>query len=630
MRISRRRAVVACWAAVTTATFVGGMSFAPSPSLQSSRIAEVASAVDVLSHGGPPLVVSDVPYRPGLAPSHLSPAGITDDQGIYLYLPLLGDWSGIRDPALLLKWLFIGCWALAVFAIPFIVDAIFASLAAVAVTPLLLDWIVLHVYKDVYWVQAWIAVLGIPLLVLAYRWWVVGRRRAVATIVAPLLLAAGFATSIRAHAGTPILISALGIVVAAGGRLRARGTSDWLSRVGVAAVLLAAYACVGLSFAGVRAYRDSRVHFAAQPIQLTSHPFWHPAYLGLGYLPNRFGIAWNDSAAADAVNRAAPGTPYLSARYEQTLRHLYFRIVDSNPGYAFRDYSMKLRVTIADALRRYWLLIILVPAAIASRRTRLVKVAFWIALPALLAGLASPVLAVPLRGYEIAFEGAVAAAWLLAVAWAAARVASIGPRRVIAAARRPLDRGRPLIAAAALFVVGGAAAAARPNVPSDDALYRTDASPLVTPTSVHGTTVAKWTFPGHLPRGWRLRTAAQLQADYGQSTQRGTHVTTTTAPTAQLEVRTARLAAGDYDLVAHVRVLAGGLTIGIADADGRPLGIGRYWWQGGNYVVDVAATRFHVSTPTRTVVSLANWTTVASAASWVVWDLRIVRLGGIP
>lgn len=577
-----------------------------------------------MSHGGPPLVVSDVPYRSSLAPSHLFPAGVTDDQGIYLYLPLLGDWSGVHDPARLLKWLFVGCWAIAVFALPFIVDAIFASLAAAAVTPVLLAWIVLHVYTDVYWVQAWIAVLGIPLLVLAHRWWIAGRRRSVATIVAPLLLAAGFATSIRAHAGTPILVSALGVVAVAG---RSHARRDWLSRAAVAAVLLAAYACVGLAFVGVRAYRDSRIHFAAQPIQLTSHPFWHPAYLGLGYLPNRFGIAWNDSVAADAVERAAPGTPYLSARYEQTLRHLYFQIVDSNPGYALRDYIAKLRVTVADALRRYWLLVLLVPVAVAARRTRRLTVAFWIALPALLAGLASPVLAVPMRGYEIAFEGAVAAAWLLAVAWAAARVASLGPRRVLAAARQPFDRGRPLIAAAALLIVSAAAAAARPNVPSDDALYRANADPLVAPTSVHGRTVARWSFPGHLPHGWRLLSGAHLQADNGQSTERGTHVTTTTTA-AQLEVRTARLTSGDYDLIAHVRVLAGGLTVGIADAGLRPLATGRYWWQGGNYVTDVAATRFHVSTPTRTVVSLANWTTVASAASWVIWDVRVVRVAG--
>jgi hypothetical protein len=628
MRISRRRAVVACWAAVTTAIFVGGMSFAPSPSLQSSRIAEVSSAADVLSHGGPPLVVSDVPYRPRLATSHLLPAGITDDQGIYLYLPLLADWTGVHDPARLLKWLFIGCWAIAVFALPFIVEAIFASLAAAAVTPLLIDWIVLHVYKDVYWVQAWVAVLGIPLLVLAYRWWVAGRRRAAATITAPLLLAAGFATSIRAHAGTPIAISAVGVVVLAGGGLRARTGRDWLSRAGVAALLLAAYACVGLAFLGVRAYRDSRVHFAAQPIQLTSHPFWHPAYLGLGYLPNRFGIAWNDSVAADAVGRAAPGTPYLSARYEQTLRHLYFHFVESHPTYALRDYVAKLRVAVADALRRYWLLVLLVPVAVATRRTRGVKIAFWIALPALLAGLASPVLAVPLRGYEIAFEGAVAAAWLLAVAWAAARVASLGPRRVVAAARGPFQRGRTLILAAVLFAVGAAAAAARPNVPSDDALYRANATPLVPPTSVHGTTVARWSFPGRLPHGWRLLSTAQLQADYGESAERGTHLTTTTASTAQLEVRTARLASGTYDLVAHVRVLAGGLTVDIADPGGHSLATGRYWWQGGNYVTDVAATRFHISTPTRTVVSLANWTTVDAAASWVIWDVRVVRVAG--
>src|SRR5262249_51443869 len=157
---------------------------------------------------------------------------------------------------------------------------------------------------DIYWVTAWGMLLGLPAVALAHKLWNGHRRVAVALLVASAFLAS-FVTSIRIQSGLPILISGLGVALVRGGR-------RW-STAALAPALVVAYLSVSTGvLTGVRAYRDHVVDSpgfgAGQP---TEHPFWHNAYIGLGYLPNRYGIAWDDSIASDAVARARPGTPYL-------------------------------------------------------------------------------------------------------------------------------------------------------------------------------------------------------------------------------------------------------------------------------------------------------------------------------
>ncbi|HEY6010381.1 MAG TPA: hypothetical protein VIX18_02840, partial [Nitrospirota bacterium] len=60
------------------------------------------------------------------------------------------------------------------------------------------------------------------------------------------------------------------------------------------------------AFAGIRAYRDHVVGWQGFDNGNTQHPFWHNAYIGLGYLPNRYGIVWNDSISIREVAKEHP------------------------------------------------------------------------------------------------------------------------------------------------------------------------------------------------------------------------------------------------------------------------------------------------------------------------------------
>src|SRR5439155_7593764 len=189
--------------------------------------------------------------------------------------------------------------------------------------------------------------LGIPGLVLAYQWWTRGRRRASALLLIGLMIAASFSTSIRIHSGLPILLGGLGIALLAGASpwrdRRALLTfwrlHRWWVRPAVAAGVIVAYLSVAtFGFGAVRAYRN---HVIKQPnfgsTWPTEHPFWHNAYIGLGYLPNRYGIEWNDQVSTDAVERDRPGAGYLTKEYEAALRHRYAQLTRDDPGFVLRN-----------------------------------------------------------------------------------------------------------------------------------------------------------------------------------------------------------------------------------------------------------------------------------------------------
>lgn len=640
------RIVIGAWAVLVAAVAVGiyhHRQFTTELMMQ-SRATGVASAIDVLDHGGPPLLGSDVPYHPGISSSHLFPAGATDDQGIYLYLPLLGHWTGEHDPGVLMTWFFSGCFVLLLLLLPFVVYGLFRSLAAAFVAPLLVLWNFTLTGTDLYWVQAWSLLLGIPVLLLVHRWWTEGRRRRVVAALVPLMVAAGFATSIRSQSGLPILVAALGLVLLAGASLRGRVRRDWLVRGGIAAALVVAYLSVSLAFVAVRAYRDSRVDLSAAS-QPSSHPFWHPAYLGLGYLPNKYGITWNDAVAIDAVERARPGTRYLSGTYESTLRHLYLKLVAHDPLFALRTYGTKAWAILDDALRRFWLAPLLLAAALALRRPRRLLVATWLLLPAAVIGAASPLLAIPVYTYELGWLGAVGVAWLLAVCWAVARAeALVRSRRHLRLARAgPLPRSlRGLSAlgvaagAAVLAATGALAAAGGPAVPVTSYL---SAEPLVSLAALKRPAALSWRFHGGLPARWRAASGAQLQPDYGETDlardrqpELGLHVTTTTTPNAdELTGPTVSLEPGRYAVVGRVRILAGGMRVIVRDAnEGRPLAGGKYAFRQSDFLDHAVETRFRIVRPKKVRLALVNWTAISNASSWVLWGFEIQRLDASP
>jgi hypothetical protein len=626
---------------------------APVP-LMGTRADHIAASIAVLDRGGPLLLSSDVPYRPGIAVRHLQPI-VGDDEGIYVYLPELSRLTGEHDPGTLMKWLFMGCFGLLVLVYPLIVYELFGSVVGAVASPLLVMWRFDFTQRlDLYWILAWCMLLCIPGLVLAWRWWGLHRKRAIVLLIA-VTVAASFATSIRIHAGLPILLGGLGIVLTTQTRWwRSRSAlvrfwrlPRWWVRPALAAALVLAYLSIAtIGFAAIRAHRNGAIHDAhfgsSSP---TQHPFWHNAYIGLGYLPNKYGIQWFDDVAVDAVERAQPGTGFLTTKYEATLRHLWFQIAEHDPGFVLRGFWTKARVVVADAVERFWLALVLLPAALlAGKERRMMRVAAAIAIPAALLGALAPILTIPLVTYELAWLGTWGALWVMLIVWAWVHIrdaataeipADIRPAVDAPAAPNALDGVRARLHHRAVWATGIAlvvalvlGAAARPAAPpSSDALYATGQGGFVDSSWLDRPAAASWSFSGSLPAGWSSEAGTFVEPDGGVG-QRGLYVRSPKITSAtQLTGPDVMLQPGSYALLASVRGLVGGFTMSVATSDGTQLGAGNYSWETPNVLGDALYVPFSVAEPTRAHVAFSSWTSVANANSWIVRKVAIVPDG---
>ena len=415
-RLTMRRALVLYGVALAVIAFAVGNALWPVShvTLLGSRLRGLTTAIDVIDHGGPPLLGSTQPYseswRTTPAQSYFSAAS-TDDPGIYLYLPVAGRILGVDDPLLLLKWFALVSFALLVCVYPLLFYELFGSLVVAVVSPVLPTAFLIFGNADIYWIAAWCALACLPVLMLltSRRW--SGRSVAACAGVA---IVASYASSVRSEAGLGVAIAAVALVL-----VRER---RWRRRLAVGALVAAAYLTVRPALIkGVVTYRDHaiasyvHVHPAWSSVSGSGHPFWHSAYIGLGYLPNRWGIAWKDASAEAAVRRVDPKAPYLSARYSSILEHRYFHILREDPGFVLRTYAEKAAIEANQALRRFLPGLVLLPALLLfGPRRRLLAGWSLLALPTLVIQFVPPVLVMP-GIYGVGFLSAVGLLALLPV-----------------------------------------------------------------------------------------------------------------------------------------------------------------------------------------------------------------------
>lgn len=297
----------------------------------------------------------------------LLPAGVSDDIGLYLFAPPLARAAGV-DPLTAASWLLIGLviaaglvgaagWLL---HLRTTVGKAFAVLATAALCALAL------LRGDVYVASVAALVAGVPWTM---RLW---QTRAPFARVIPAAIAlgawAGLCNLFRSHSGTTLLVLALvGTLVLLGADRR------WKAALagGLVAGLLAVSLASGLVVQARNAY------LAEQPdvlvVERAGHPFWHTAYIGLGYLSNPYGISYSDTVALEEAQRHDPDVVYLSEEYESILRASYFRVAAENPVFFASTIAAKAGVMLAMLLLvAGWA----VPLAVRSRKPLAEDLAF--------------------------------------------------------------------------------------------------------------------------------------------------------------------------------------------------------------------------------------------------------------
>jgi hypothetical protein len=380
---------------------------APNPwHIQPVRASELRASLSVLEHGGPALLG----YRLG---THQPFAiGADDDQGIYAIVPVLSHWLGQADPIATLRWLWIAAWAITQLLSAAVARALFgSSWAALLIPPALLICIVFFGFGDIYWVSAWVVVTCVPALILLAR----RRPRWAWAALAGIALIAGVVTAIRSEAGLPVALSAaaVGVIV----------SRHWSARAAVAATIAIAYlAPTSIALPAIRAHRDRRIGVNLSAREPTSHPFWHTAYLGLGYTPNHYRIHYLDAYGYAAAQELHPGAPFRLLAYEQTLQREVGALIERDPGFVAKAEAQKAVAELSHAGRYLLLLALLLPAALAARgRAHLHPSELALLAPALAIGALPAIVAVPFRDYELTLLAALGTLGLLAAGSAATR-----------------------------------------------------------------------------------------------------------------------------------------------------------------------------------------------------------------
>jgi hypothetical protein len=259
----------------------------------------------------------------------------------------------------------------------------------------------------------------LPLIFLLDRAW---PRYGIGALVA-IALAGGWLSSIRGTSGLPLLLAAAAVLLL-------RRYRWWLAAPTLA-LLVVAYISTGtFVIDAIREHRNERIGiYTLDRGQPTSHVLWHSAYIGLGYLPNSYGIRYKDGFAIARVQREAPGTPYLSPRYEAVIRKAFLNIAEHHPAMVAKQYAAKTLVTVADTFLYIWPALLLFPAMLLTGPDRRSwRRALLLLLLAVIVAFLQPVVAIPMRVYETGLDGAIGLTSIMAVCWMLERVEAAARR----------------------------------------------------------------------------------------------------------------------------------------------------------------------------------------------------------
>jgi hypothetical protein len=358
-------------------------------------------------------------------------------------------------------------------------------------------------------------------------------------------------------------------------------------------------------------------------------------YLGLGYLPNPYGIRWDDTVAFEAVQREDPSAGYVTAEYEASLRRQYFAILQSDPGFVLTTYTLKGRQLVLDLMSTYLPLALLLPISLTfGARRRMMRALVLLTLPALAINAIPPLLAIPSPAFERGWLAGGAILWLLGVAWVVAVVPRFTSWLVeVAATVRGWSRDpsavtrwlagnvRTLLLLSFLIVAAGAGTRW-----ANDELERMDTtrtylenSAALGPTQVEGQPIMRWDIR-NLPTDWWRNPGATTNAGSG-----GLALTTTPERfTYQLMSPVLALAPGAYQLSVKARPDTGGITIGVLDADRNSWLVTRnYSAAQGGFDEGTMVAHFRVSESRNVQVVLANWSPNARRSSWILHEAGV-------
>lgn len=601
--------------------------------MMTTRVNDISASLRTLEAGGPPLLdcgqatdaqLGTIPFETLVDRGLCRPAGFTDDQGLSLFVPWVAQLTGAELPDTALHQLFTACFFLLFAFSPLVFLGILRSLPAALAAPWLLiateDTFVVPL--DHYWVSAWGMLVGLPLAWLLFaRWDDMGRWRWALAIGTGLI--ASIVTAMRINAGLAVAVAIVLVVL-----LKA---SSWRRRIVMGALVVVAYLAIypfGLD--GVRAYRDHVVDEPLAERYPARHPLWHNAYIGLGVIPNPYGIEWNDGVSIAFARTKDPDVVYLSDRYEHILRDEYFRLLKEDTGFVVKTWLFKADQIVRQALSSFWLgLLALVLAIAIGTRRHVVRGLVAVAAPAPLLGAVPPMMTIAEHPYQLGWLGALGALATLGTACVVAEVATLlrDPTSIRRKWRATLGLQRTIrspwfaVVLVVLAAGGGVLAARAAVIEGDgrDSYYRLyAAAPSPSPS---GSKVHSWSVAQGLPPTWRVSDALRAEPDGGALA-----VDTSTGRSAyQLVGEEVVLSPGRYAATVDGSITDGGLEVGVLDVKANAWISTAHFWEGQAPFTAPLPLRFELTGEKTVRVILSNWSPTDSASSWRLRAVALLR-----
>ncbi|HZR31553.1 MAG TPA: hypothetical protein VFA76_06840 [Terriglobales bacterium] len=329
-----------------------------------SRYEDLSQANEGFKKTGTPLVAFDG--------RQYTPAGFTDDLGIYYFIPALSRSLHITlAQAIRTFFLFTLIIAGAVGGVGLLISLQSWGGKLVAMFALLLLLSFAYHVGDVYIFEC-----AVPLLLVPWALLLIRKQSSVTWFVTWFVLAGllcGTASLIRSNAALPtVMFLSCILLFWPQGRIS--------RRLVVLAIFLVAVTIPRELFLTLKSSRDSFLMTAQaeRTSDFDRHTFWHLAYIGLGYVSSPYLPAGTcDEVGKAKVRSIAPQAAYLSAGYDQALRSEVFRIVRQHPGWVLASLMAKTGVVVLVifGFANFGLL-----TAVLYPKGRAVEIAFWSAL----------------------------------------------------------------------------------------------------------------------------------------------------------------------------------------------------------------------------------------------------------
>jgi hypothetical protein len=268
----------------------------------------------------------------------LLPAGFGDDVGMYYFIPKLSSATHLPlEQTIPLFFITVvsagflcGCVG-SFFLFKSWLARGFAVLALAVVT--LATWL----SGDVYVVSPSLVMAVLPWALYVFREPVLQKRLLIFLFVAGGVI--GLAQHVRSHSGTAMLIFIASLLL-----LVLKGHVS--QKIKLAVVLIVGYAIPIIWFQSLIAERDNYLTQTQSGYvkSVARHPFWHPFYVGFGFLNNPYGIIVLDQNAFERAKAISPTVVLCSDEYEQILKNEIITIVKKDPLFVMRTVFAKAGV----------------------------------------------------------------------------------------------------------------------------------------------------------------------------------------------------------------------------------------------------------------------------------------------